>query len=311
MQLEKYERRARNSVSERTLTTRMSSLRSLEEFIGGGEPTPKDVEDWIDHLIARMEDGDISSGTIREYFKHCRYYFETVKGEQDALEHIERWLPTQKSDAGEHLTYEEFEAIMEKLTSYRDKALYKVMYHYSRRPMEVVLLNEEDVDFENGVITFCILKKHDKDLPQLTLDADKDEEKQETYRIMPATFELDDEVREPLKKYLKYRLEREQVIELDGESDTVHPLFTTKHGRISYDTVYNKIKNAAAAAGIEKNVFPKTMRHSRATHLDWEGHAPGNIARDMLIHGADTSVIHRYIHDRDEGQVRSVMGSDE
>ena len=100
----------------------------------------------------------------------------------------------------------------------------------------------------------------------------------------------------------------EEDIVLDGEDKTVHPLFFTSHGRRTYGAVYKKTKDIADRVGLEKNVTPKVLRHSRSTHLDWQGGAPGNIARDMLIHDPETNVISRYIHDRGEDEVRDVMG---
>jgi integrase/recombinase XerD len=108
-----------------------------------------------------------------------------------------------------------------------------------------------------------------------------------------------------------YRLE--QTIEADEEwmqEERVSPLFTTTHGRISYDTIYKKIKSIAEEADIDKNITPKSLRHSRATHLDWDGKSPEVIARQQLAHNPDTQTISNYIHDRDEDDVREVMVTD-
>jgi len=288
MQIEKYEKRAKHNVAKSTLQTRLSGQRHLQKFMGEDrEPTVDDVEEWIDYLIDQFEAGEIKSSTIREYFKAVKYYFEVVKGETDALDHMSKWLPTSDSDPGEHLTKEEWEAMREAASGYRDSAFIELMYFYARRPSEVIGLNKEDVDMEEGTITFPILKK-EKDLR--------------------ATFELKEKPRKALERWLPYSGDVEEEMDWQGETVTVHPVFTTSEGRISYSTIYNMVKRVASKAGIEKNVTPKGMgRHSRATHLDWEGNAPGNIARDMLVHDPDTDVIGRYIHDRDEDQVRDVM----
>ncbi len=61
-------------------------------------------------------------------------------------------------------------------------------------------------------------------------------------------------------------------------------LFLNRRGRkLSRVYVFTVVKEAAAAAGIEKNVSPHTFRHSFATHLI-EGGADLKAVQDMLGH---------------------------
>lgn len=307
MQIDKYEKRVRNNVAESTLTSRLSALRRLEKFIGGGDPDIDNVEDWIDHLIDLHEAGEIKSSTIREYYKAAKYYFAVVKREDEALDHISKWIPKSDSDPGDHLTEEEWEELRNSVKGYRDKAFMELMYFYARRPTEVILLNDEDIHITEGgdepdTIKFNILKKPDRDTIPLILSGG------EEYNVMRATFELEKEPKQHLQKWLEYKSDQEEVIELDGEEKTVHPVFCTSHGRISYNSIYKMIKKTARRAAINKNVTPKAMgRHSRATHLDWAGKAPGNIGRDVLLHDPDTDVVGRYVHERGEDDVRDIM----
>lgn len=302
MQLQKYESRAKHRVSESTLNARLAGQRSLQSFIGEDkEPTPDDVEEWVDHLIDRFENGDIKASTIREYFKAIRYYFRIIHGDSDDIEYISNYLPKNDADPGDYLTLEEWDRLRNAVQGYRDRAFVEVMYFYGRRPTEVILLNEEDIDLEEETITFNILKKGDPNLPVLETEDD-------SYRVLRATFELKAVPKHHIEKWLPYNSENTETIVLDDEEMEVTPLFSTPRGRISYNTVYHMVKQASKRARIDKNITPKAMgRHSRATHLDWDGNAPGNIARDILLHDPDTSVIGRYIHDREEDQVREVM----
>lgn len=328
MQLERYRKRVEKSVDKDTLDTRLTAQRSLENFISGdGEPSIEDVEDWLDYLIDLHDEGEIKASTIREYFKGVKYYFEVVLREDTTeFERISSWLPKNDSDPGDYLTEEEWDRIRNHVTGYRDRALIEVMYFYARRPTEVILLNEEDIEsrmvteevdgeeeeIEINTITFNILKKKDTTLPTLKIDKQDDGTWKDEYRVMRATFELADEPKEHIDKWLMYNRDITETIELDGEEMEVTPLFCTNNGRIAYNTVYKMVKRIADQVGIDKNVTPKALgRHSRSTHLDWSGRAPGNIARDLLIHDPDTNVIGRYIHDRDEGDVRTVMRLDD
>lgn len=61
-------------------------------------------------------------------------------------------------------------------------------------------------------------------------------------------------------------------------------LFLNKFGKkLSRIMIFNIVKDAAAAAGITKNVSPHTLRHSFATHLI-EGGADLKVVQDMLGH---------------------------
>lgn len=292
MQIDKYKKRAKHNIAEATLNTRLSGMRKLDKFIGGGEPSVEDVEDWMDHMIDEFENGNIKSSSIREYYKHVKYYFEVVLNQPEAIDHISKWIPKNDSDPGDYLDEEEWDKLRESFTMYRDRCMVELMYYYARRPSEITSLNLGDIDMENETITFPILKK----------DGD-----------FRATFEMLPEVKPHLERWLKYHdASYQETIAWKGEKIEVIPLFTTSNGRISYNSFYKKIKKKAKEAGIEKNVTPKAMgRHSRATHLDWSGQAPANIAREMLVHDPDTEVIGRYIHDRDEDKVRKPMTTSE
>lgn len=279
------------------MSSRLSALRSLDDFINGGEPTEGDVEEWVEHL---MDEGKLKNSTIREYFKTVRNYFEIVRGEHEPLTSVEKWVPSNDSDAGDHLTIDEWETLYGKIYNPRNKAVYNIMYHYARRPGEILFLNKEDVNFDDMEIRFLILKKTDSSLPEIEIGG-------ETRKLFRATYKLKEEPAQAIKRATKYCPEVTEEIVEDGTVREVQPLFATSNGRLSYDTIYNAIKDAAELTGMDKNITPKVMRHSRATHLDWHGHAPGNIGRDMLLHAPDTNVVGRYIHDRGEGDVRTPM----
>mgnify|MGYP006273316047 CR=1 FL=1 len=300
MNIEKFRKRTETSIAESTLNSRISGIKHLQRFMDhDGEPEPEDVEEWVDHLIEEVSEGNISSGTADVYFKAVCYYFRAVKGDDSDIQHLSRVLPTKEVDHGDYLQPEEWEKLQSYALNRRLRAFVDLMYYYARRPAEVRLLNWEDVDFEGGTITFNIVKKK---------------------KNLRATFNLKDEVKESLKAYKEFSIGQsetrdEYVDHINGSIDEpemiwgeeVHPIFTTSYGRISQDTIWRNIKNLADKAGIDKNVTPKTMRHTRTTHLDWEGHSPEEIARHQLVHEPDSNVVGGYIHDRPETEVRETM----
>lgn len=315
MQIDTYKKREENRVGDSTLKSRLSVLRRFDQFVDGGEPTVEDVEDWIDHLIDLHNDNQIKASTIRQYLKSIDYYFETVKGEYDKLEHIKRRLPEQDIDHGEYLTEEEWENFRNGIYNRRDRVIIELMYWYARRPGEIRLLNKEDVDLEEETITFNILKKKKDDrgepLPYLNLKGSPDGGVYERHRVFRATFELIDEVKPHLERYLTSSPNRTEMIEYDDVEMEVHPLFSGNNPRISYDTIWRMVKRETKKAGIDKNIIPKSGRHSRATHLNWAGHSPEQIADQQLVHDPETNVVGAYVHPRDEDDVREVMGTEE
>lgn len=254
------------------------------------EPEPDDVEKWVDHLIDEYDAGSISAGTIKQYYNSVKYYWQKVHGDSEPIEYIREWIPVGDTDHGDFLTVDELDQLREVVTSLRETAIIELMYIYARRPSEIIYLNMSDINMEDETITFNILKKD------------------EPFR---ATFKLRDDAKQALQDYLKYRIEQTIEAEQPWEEDEVKPVFTTNHGRISYDTVWRKMKDLADRAGIDKNITPKSMRHSRSTHLDWAGQSPEIIARQQLVHNPESDTIGHYIHPRDEEDVREVMSLDE
>jgi len=63
MQIEKFKKRTETKIAESTMKTRLSGLKHLETFMGGGDPTPSDVEEWVDYMIDQHREGEMSSGT--------------------------------------------------------------------------------------------------------------------------------------------------------------------------------------------------------------------------------------------------------
>jgi site-specific recombinase XerD len=329
MDFEAYKRRDRQNVSEGTVNSRVSALKRFEKEANvSGEPTVQDVEKWIDRLIELCEDDQIKSGTVRQYYKAVRYYFRRMKGGAEQIDHISDWIPSGDTDHGDFLLREELNEVRLKAYSQRARVIIEMMYRYARRPGEIIRLNMDDVSFtsfdDGNMCPECRSESNDElgtlhsvenEYKRLVCDECEHEEADEiTFPILKkddtfrATFYLLNTVKAPLVNYVEtYRGEQKVEGKEEWEEETVRPIFTTSHGRVSYDTVYKNIKQIAERAGIDKNITPKSLRHSRATHLDWEGESPEVIARQQLLHDPDTQTIGSYVHDRDEDQTRDVM----
>lgn len=312
MQLERFQRREKNTVSERTLENRLSALRKFEKFLDGKEPEPEDLEEYVDDVLLKLYEKDaIKASTVRETYKSVKRYYTIILNNEIEVEHISKWLPANDSDPGDFMDFDELDEFRDNVRTFRNQTIVDIMYFYARRPTEVILLNEEDMvldpeEDEEPTITFNILKKGEDHPDTVELVT----ENGESYDVFRATFDLRDEVVSSVEKHMKFSSSYTASITMAGEEMDVHPLFLGQNGRISYNTVYKAITQAGDRCNVDKNITPKVLRHTRSTHLDWSGLSPGNIARDQLVHAPDSQVIGRYIHDRDEDDVREVLTLD-
>lgn len=120
----------------------------------------------------------------------------------------------------------------------RDRALLELMYATGMRASEVIQLEVGAVDLEAGTVR-CVGK------------GDKE-------RILP----LYERARDALQAYI----EGGRVRLLRGRDETI--LFVNQRGRpLTRQGLWLIVKECAAAAGIEQEVTPHTLRHSFATHM--------------------------------------------
>ena len=94
---------------------------------------------------------------------------------------------------------------------------------------------------------------------------------------------------EALERYLA--VERKLMV---GRK-TGNEVFLSRHGKkMTTQRIWQILKEIAAAAGIEANVYPHLLRHSFATHLLANG-ADLRIIQEMLGH-ADIATTQIYTH---------------
>ena len=107
---------------------------------------------------------------------------------------------------------------------------------------------------------------------------------------------------EPAREALEFYLENLRVKLDRGKADGY--VFLNRNGRrLSRTAIWNIVRQAAQAAGINKRVSPHTLRHTFATHL-LEGGADLVAVQELLGH-SDISTTQIYTH-LDRGYLRGI-----
>ncbi|BCU76329.1 tyrosine recombinase [Luteolibacter sp. LG18] len=156
----------------------------------------------------------------------------------------------------------------------RDRAMLELFYASGLRLSELCQARLEHVDFEEGFI-------------RVTGKGNKT-------RIVP----VGGKAKEALESYLHN--ERPTLVKKRTGS---HVFLSVRGGALSPDRVREVVKERAAAAGIDQNVYPHLLRHSFATHL-LEGGADLRVIQELLGH-ADIATTQIYTH-VDAARLKSV-----
>ncbi len=148
----------------------------------------------------------------------------------------------------------------------RDRAMLEMLYGSGLRVSELVALKAEQVDWEESFVRVTGKGSKTRYVPMGKVAA------------------------AALKRYAEQLRPRLQKPGVRGDV-----LFlSVRGGRLTRERIRQIIKQRAAEAGIEENVFPHIMRHSFATHL-LENGADLRVIQDMLGH-ADLSTTQIYTH---------------
>jgi len=166
----------------------------------------------------------------------------------------------------EVLNYEEIQAMMATIDlshahGVRNRAMLETLYACGLRVSELITLKLSNFYKEVGFIK--VIGKNNKE------------------RIVP--------IGEEAIKHIGFYIEGIRNLQKNIHKEHANFLFLNRRGKkLSRIMVFNIVKEAAAAAEIQKNVSPHTFRHSFATHLV-EGGADLKAVQDMLGHESITT----------------------
>ncbi len=151
------------------------------------------------------------------------------------------------------------------LLFFRNRAILEVMYACGLRVSELVNLQINSIKFDEEIVR--VLGKGNKE------------------RIVP----IGKIARNVIEKYIQNI--RPKLAKFPQETS----LFISNNGRkLNRERIWGIVKEGARLAGIKKNIYPHTLRHSFASHL-LENGADLRIIQEMLGH-ADISTTEIYTH---------------
>ena len=264
-------------LSENTLQSYKRDLKQFRRYLEACElhynrVKEEDIKDYIRELQEAGKKASSISRCIASIRSFYQFVLKNKKIKADPTENIQS--PKIEKRIPSVLTSKEVELLLDQpkdvdLKGIRDKAMLEFAYATGMRVTEIISLNIEDVDLEEGYVT-CKHGSKQRNIPlgNMSLKA--------------------------LKEYVEEA--RDILIKTEGEQ----ALFVNVNGgRLTRQGFWKIIKFYKEQAHITKDITPHVLRHSFATHLLQNG-ADLKAIQTMLGH-SDISSTQVYMQFQDEG----------
>ena len=260
-------------VSRNTLSAYRGDARQLHDFLDDSSGEDSEAIDWrsvgagdvADYLL-HLRGKEYSDTTLARKVASTRSFFGFLFHEgvidEDPTDNMS--APKVGRSLPKALSVEEVDALLDAQDdpspeAMRDRAMLEVLYASGVRVSELVSLDTDDVDLEQGYVR-CFGKGS----------------KERLVPIHPGAVGA-------LGAYIEHG--RPQLH--SKRSDQA--LFLNRRGaRLTRQGFWTILKGAAARAGITTSVSPHTLRHSFATHL-LRGGAPLRHVQELLGHSSITT----------------------
>ena len=264
-------------LSENTLQSYQRDLKQFKRYLEACElhynrVKEEDIKDYIKELQEEGKKPSSISRCIASIRSFYQFILKNKKVKVDPTQNIQS--PKIEKRVPSVLTSKEVELLLDQpkdidLKGIRDKAMLEFAYATGMRVTEIVSLNMEDVNLEEGYVT-CKNGSKQRNIPLGNMS-------------LKALKEYVDEARDILVKTA------------DEEA-----LFVNINGsRLTRQGFWKIIKYYKEQAHITKDITPHVLRHSFATHLLQNG-ADLKAIQNMLGH-SDISSTQVYMQFQDEG----------
>ncbi len=263
-------------LSENTLQSYRRDIKQYEEYINENKLNYLKVEkETINNYLKHLEEMNKKSSTISRNLASIRSFYQFLcknrKAKTDPTEGI--GSPKIEKRTPSILSSKEIELLLEQpknidLKGIRDKAMLEFAYATGMRVTEIISLNIDDVNLNDGFVT-CKTGTRQRNIPLGTMSLNA------------------------LKDYI----ENARDVLIKDENDKA--LFVNINGkRLTRQGFWKIIKYYKEQAHITKDITPHVLRHSFATHLLQNG-ADLKAIQTMLGH-SDISSTQVYMQFQDE-----------
>lgn len=264
-------------LSDNTLQSYKRDIKQFKEYLNQkgkdySNITKEDMKEYIEHLQSIGKKASTISRCIASIRSFYQYELKNKKVEQDPTDQIQS--PKIEKRVPSVLTSKEVALLLEQpkdvdLKGIRDKAMLEFAYATGMRVTEIISLNLEDVNIEEGYVT-CKNGSKQRNIPLGTMSL----------------------------KALKEYIENARGILIKDESEK--SLFVNINGkRLTRQGFWKIVKYYKEQAHITKDITPHVLRHSFATHLLQNG-ADLKAIQTMLGH-SDISSTQVYMQFQDSG----------
>ncbi len=267
--------RIERGLSENSLLSYSRDLRYFLQFLKATNTHVRDItastlsefEVWLKDRSLAISSINRTNSAVKSFLIYCaREYDLNLPTGEISSHKVARKLP-------KALTVDEVSSLIEsakslsEATSFRDVALLELLYSTGGRVSEIIGINLNDlakVESDNEVIqTIKLRGKGSKE------------------RIVPiGSFALT-----ALDNYLVRT--RPGLLAKSGKGENALFL-NSRGGRLSRQSAWNIVLQAARACGLEGKVSPHVFRHSYATHL-LDGGADIRVVQELLGHSSVTT----------------------
>ena len=254
-------------MSKNTLQSYRRDLHSFQEFLSLRDRSISSAETAdVEAFISSLKDGELKPSSIARTVVAIRSLYKFLARENGTVDIAREVKPPRiPKRLPKALTLSEINSLIEACgnegISIRDRAMVELLYASGARVSEIVALDLSDLSRDEELFTLLVKGKGGKE------------------RLVP----VGRYAREALDNYL---VRIRPTIAREKRSSA---LFLNQRGeRLSRQSAWKIVLDAAKRAKIESKVSPHALRHSFATHL-LDGGADIRVVQELLGHASVTT----------------------